>query len=158
MFLDQFRDFMILVLIAAAIVSGIIGEASDTIAIIVILVLNAVLGFTQEYRADRAMAALKKMAAVHATVLRGGNPLAIPASELVPGDIVLLDAGKVVPADLRVQRVRRADGGGGRAHRRIHARWKKTATVFPTRRSPWATGRTCSIRGHSSPTAAAGAS
>jgi Ca2+-transporting ATPase len=103
MFLDQFKDFMILVLIAAAIVSGIIGEASDTIAIIVILVLNAALGFTQEYRAEKAMEALKKMAAVHATVLRGGIPLAIPASDLVPGDIVLLEAGMVVPADLRVQ-------------------------------------------------------
>jgi Ca2+-transporting ATPase len=64
MFLDQFKDFMILVLIAAAIVSGIIGEASDTIAIMVILILNAALGFTQEYRAEKAMEALKNMAAV----------------------------------------------------------------------------------------------
>lgn len=102
MFLDQFRDFMILVLIAAAIVSGIIGEATDTIAIIVIVTLNAIIGFLQEYRAEKAMAALKKMAAPFATVIRDGMPLNIPASQLVPGDIVILEAGKVVPADMRL--------------------------------------------------------
>jgi len=102
MFLDQFRDFMILILIAAAIISGIIGELSDTIAIIVIIVLNAVIGFIQEYRAEKAMAALKKMAAHNAFVLRGGIPANVPASEIVPGDIVLLEAGKVVPADMRI--------------------------------------------------------
>ncbi len=102
MFLDQFKDFMILVLIAAAVVSGIIGEPSDTIAIMVIVVLNAVIGFVQEYRAEKAMAALKSMAAPFATVLRDGNPVNIPASQLVPGDIVFLEAGKIVPADLRL--------------------------------------------------------
>ncbi len=102
MFLDQFKDFMILVLIAAAIISGIIGELSDTIAIVVIVILNAVIGFIQEYRAEKAMAALKKMAAPTATVIREGKPADISASELVPGDIVLLDAGKIVPADMRL--------------------------------------------------------
>jgi len=102
MFLEQFSDFMILVLIVAAIISGIIGEASDTIAIIVILVLNAVLGFTQEYRAEKAVAALRKMAASSAAVLRGNEHCAVSAIELVPGDIVLLEAGNIVPADLRI--------------------------------------------------------
>lgn len=102
MFLDQFRDFMILVLIAAALISGFIGELSDTIAIIVIVVLNAVVGFVQEYRAEKAMAALKKMAAPYATVIRNNMPETIPASELVPGDIVMLEAGKIVPADMRL--------------------------------------------------------
>ncbi len=102
MFLGQFSDFMILVLIAAAIVSGFIGEPSDTIAIIVILILNSVLGFIQEYRAEKAMAALKKMAAASALVLRDGKHVTIPAGELVPGDIVLLEAGNMVPADLRI--------------------------------------------------------
>src|SRR5512137_414390 len=74
MFLDQFKDFMILVLIAAAIISGIIGGAADTIAIIVIVVLNAVIGFIQEYRAEKAMALLRKMAAHSALVMRDGNP------------------------------------------------------------------------------------
>ncbi|MDD5450983.1 MAG: cation-translocating P-type ATPase [Desulfovibrionales bacterium] len=102
MFLDQFKDFMILVLMAAAVISGIIGEPSDTIAIAVIVILNAIIGFVQEYRAEKAMAALKKMAAPTATVMRNGTPENIPASRLVPGDLALLEAGKVVPADLRL--------------------------------------------------------
>jgi Ca2+-transporting ATPase len=102
MFLDQFRDFMILVLIAAAIISGIIGELSDTIAIVVIVILNAVIGFIQEYRAEKAMAALKEMAAPTATVIRDGKTADIPAFELVPSDIVTLEAGKIVPADIRL--------------------------------------------------------
>ncbi|MFH1386401.1 MAG: cation-translocating P-type ATPase [bacterium] len=102
MFLDQFKDFMIIVLIAAAIISGFIGEAVDTIAIIVIIILNAVIGFIQEYRAEKAIAALKEMTTPTATVIREGMPRNIPASELVPGDMVVLEAGKIVPADLRV--------------------------------------------------------
>lgn len=102
MFLDQFRDFMIIVLIAAAIISGFIGEFTDTIAIGVIIVLNALIGFVQEYRAEKAMAALKEMAAPTATVVREGRSADIPTSELVPGDVVLLEAGKIVPADMRL--------------------------------------------------------
>ena len=102
MFLDQFKDFMILVLIAAAVVAGFIGEPSDTISIVVIVLLNAALGFTQEYRAEKAMAALKKMAAPSATVIRDGQPEMITAEQLVPGDLVLLEAGNVVPADIRL--------------------------------------------------------
>src|SRR3990170_2900233 len=102
MLLDQFKDFMIIVLIVAAVVSGLIGEPMDTIAIVVIVVLNAVIGFTQEYRAEKAMAALKKMAAPSAVVVRGGVTSTIPAVDLVPGGIVLIEVGRVVPADLRL--------------------------------------------------------
>ncbi|RJQ21458.1 MAG: ATPase, partial [Nitrospiraceae bacterium] len=102
MFLDQFKDFMILVLIAAAIIAGTIGEPSDTIAIVIIVMLNAVIGFVQEYRAEKAIAALKRMAAPTATVIRDGLPAGIPAARLVPGDVVVLEAGKVVPADIRL--------------------------------------------------------
>lgn len=102
MFLDQFKDFMIIVLIVAAIVSGVIGELTDTIAIIVIVFLNAIIGFVQEYRAEKAMAALKSMAAPTATVIRNGKPSDIPAAEIVPGDIVILEAGRIVPADIRL--------------------------------------------------------
>lgn len=102
MFLDQFRDFMIIVLIAAAVIAGVIGEASDTIAIIVIVVMNAVIGFVQEYRAEKAMELLKKMSANTALVLRDGAVAEIPALQLVPGDVVSLESGKIVPADMRV--------------------------------------------------------
>jgi Ca2+-transporting ATPase len=102
MFLDQFKDFMIMVLIAAALISGIIGELVDTLAIVVIVILNALIGFIQEYRAEKAMKALKEMAAQTAVVLRDERPKTIPASELVPGDIVVLEAGRIVPADVRL--------------------------------------------------------
>ncbi len=100
--IDQFADFMIVVLMAAAVLSGIVGDVADTLAIITILLLNAVIGFTQEYRAEQAMAALRRIAAPAATVLREGRRLVIAAGELVPGDIVLLEAGNIVPADLRL--------------------------------------------------------
>jgi Ca2+-transporting ATPase len=102
MFLAQFKDLLILILIAAAVLAGFVGDLVDTIAIIVIVVINAVVGFIQEYRAEKAMEALKKMAAPTATVLRDGVPGTIPASGLVPGDLVVLEAGRVVPADLRL--------------------------------------------------------
>ncbi len=101
-FVAQFSDFMILVLIAAAVVSGIIGDIVDTIAIIVIVILNAVIGFVQEFRAQRAIAALRKMAATSALVVRDSQTLPISAGELVPGDVVMMEAGNIVPADLRL--------------------------------------------------------
>jgi Ca2+-transporting ATPase len=102
MLLEQFTDFMIVVLIAAAIISGIIGEPPDAIAIIVIVLLNGVIGFIQEYRAERAVAALKLLAASSAKVLRGGQVMTLSATQLVPGDVVLVEAGNVAPADLRL--------------------------------------------------------
>jgi Ca2+-transporting ATPase len=102
MLADQFTDFMIIVLLVAAVISGFIGEVVDTIAILVIVVMNGTIGFIQEYRAEQAMAALKKLAAATARVLRDGTVIEVPAAELVPGDVVVLEAGNVIPADLRV--------------------------------------------------------
>jgi len=102
LFFLQFKDTMILILLAAAVISGVVGDVNDTIVILVIVVLNAVVGFWQEYRAEKAMAALKKMTLPSATVLREGLPVEINAAELVPGDVVVLETGNMVPADLRL--------------------------------------------------------
>ena len=100
--LEQFSDFMILVLLAAAVVSGLLGDLVDTWVIVSIVLLNAAIGLVQSWRADQALAALKKLSAAQATVLRGGQVQQVPAQGLVPGDIVLLEAGNQVPADLRL--------------------------------------------------------
>ncbi|HJV59613.1 MAG TPA: cation-translocating P-type ATPase [Albitalea sp.] len=105
--LEQFTDFMIVVLIGAAVLSGILGDLVDTLAILVIVILNGVVGFVQAWRADRALAALKRLAAAHATVLRDGKVRRVSASALVPGDIVLIEAGNQIPADLRLTEVAR---------------------------------------------------
>ncbi len=102
MFIGQFHDFMILILVMAAAISGIIGDLKDTIVILIIVVLNAIVGVVQEYRAERAIAVLKKMASPLANVIRDSISKEIPTSELVSGDIVIIEAGKIVPADLRL--------------------------------------------------------
>jgi Ca2+-transporting ATPase len=99
---DQFKDAMVVILILAAIVSGLLGEFSDLLVILAIVVLNALLGFTQEYRAEKAIAALKKLAVPSVKIHRDGKIQEISARELVPGDIVILEAGNMVPADGRL--------------------------------------------------------
>lgn len=106
-FLEQFKDFMIIVLILAAIVSGVVGYAkgegiTDSIIIMIVVIVNAIIGVAQENKAEKSLEALKKMSAYSAKVVRDGKILVIPSSELVPGDIVLLETGDYVPADIRL--------------------------------------------------------
>jgi Ca2+-transporting ATPase len=102
MLASQFTDFMILLLMAAAVISGIIGEPEDAIAIVAIVILNAIVGFVQEYRAEQALRALKQLAALKAKAVRDGQVVSVAATDLVPGDVVVLEAGSIVPADLRL--------------------------------------------------------
>ena len=99
---EQFKSVMVLILIAAAVISLLVGDLKDAVAILAIVVLFGVLGFTQEYRAEKAMAALRKMAVPNVRVRRDGEVREVAASQLVPGDSVLLEAGNVVPADARI--------------------------------------------------------
>ena len=106
-FLEQFKDFMIIVLIIAAIVSGIVGVAqgegiTDTIIILIVVIANAIIGVAQEAKAEKSLEALQKLSGHEAKVIRDGNIQTIPARELVEGDIVVLDTGDYIPADLRI--------------------------------------------------------
>ncbi|MEQ1889502.1 MAG: cation-translocating P-type ATPase, partial [Alphaproteobacteria bacterium] len=102
LFLDQFKSYLILVLLFAAILAGAIGDITDALVILFVIALNAFLGFQQEQRAEKSLSVLKKMLATNCRVRRGGAAMEVPADELVPGDIVLLDAGSRVPADGRL--------------------------------------------------------
>ena len=106
-FLEQFKDFMIIVLIIAAIVSGAVGIAegegiTDTIIILIVVIVNAIIGVFQENKAEKSLEALQKLSSHAAKVIRNGSLQVIPSKELVPGDIVILDTGDYIPADLRI--------------------------------------------------------
>ncbi|MBI2851698.1 MAG: calcium-transporting P-type ATPase, PMR1-type [Chloroflexi bacterium] len=101
-FLEQFKNFLIIILLFALVLSAVMGEVADAIVIFIIVLFAAILGFVQEYRAEKAMAALKRMASPTASVLRDGNEVEIASRELVPGDVVLLYTGDYAPADSRV--------------------------------------------------------
>ena len=106
-FLEQFKDFMIIILIIAAIISGVVGQMqgegfTDSIIILIVVILNAVIGVIQENKAEKSLEALKKMSSYSAKVMRDGKVTVIPSRELVPGDIVILDTGDYVPADIRI--------------------------------------------------------
>ncbi|MDF2504517.1 calcium-translocating P-type ATPase, SERCA-type [Clostridium sp.] len=98
-FLSQFNDFIIWVLIGATIISGLMGEKADAATIIIIIIMNAILGFVQEFRTEKSLEALKEMASPTAKVIRDGNIQVISAEDLVPGDLILIESGDKIPAD-----------------------------------------------------------
>jgi Ca2+-transporting ATPase len=102
LFLEQLNSMLIFILIAAAAVSAVLGETTDTIVIVCVILLNAVIGVVQEAKAQKALDALKKLATPGAVVLREGRKREVPSEKVVPGDVVLIDAGRIVPCDIRL--------------------------------------------------------
>lgn len=106
-FLEQFKDFMIIILIIAAVISEIVGYyegegITDSIIILIVVIVNAIIGVAQESKAEKSLEALQKLSSHVAKVIRNGNVEVVPSKDLVPGDIVILDTGDYVPADLRL--------------------------------------------------------
>ena len=101
MIFHQLSNFMIFILIVVAIVSRFLGGITDTVIILIIIIVNAVIGFVQEYRAEKAMEALKDIIPDETRVIRAGKTIALATAKLVPGDVVLLEAGNSIPADVR---------------------------------------------------------
>lgn len=101
-FLNQFKDFLVIILISASIISALVGEPADSLVIIAIVILNACLGVFQEAKAEKALDALKRMSAPNSKVIRDGHVLVTPSRELVVGDVIMLDAGDYIPADVRI--------------------------------------------------------
>jgi Ca2+-transporting ATPase len=99
---DQFNNFVVMLLIVASVISALLGDYIESSAILAIVILNAALGIIQERRAEQALAALKKLAAPEAHLIRGGSRIIVPSSQVVPGDLVLLESGNYIPADVRL--------------------------------------------------------
>ena len=145
--LAQFKDLVIWILIVAAVISGVLGEWVDTMAILAIVLLNGVIGFFQEERAERALAALQKLSAPMAKVVREGVLRSMPASELVPGDIIELEAGDNIPADARLLQAFSLHGARGGTHRRVGPGRKRCGGCASGCDCRWATGATWSTWG-----------
>src|SRR5690606_6588858 len=99
---SEFADFMVMVLLGAVVISVALGEWNDAFTILAIIFLNAILGFVQEYRAERSLEALLELSAPQARIIRSGNLIKLPASQIVPGDLIHLEAGDRVAADIRL--------------------------------------------------------
>ena len=139
-FLEQFKDLLVVILIVAAIISMLSGQGESTIVIFAVLILNAILGTVQYFKAEKSLESLKAMSSPTAKVLRGGAKVEVPSKEVVPGDIVFLEAGDLVVADGRVienfsLKVNESSLTGESEG------VEKTEEVIPARKWPWATRR-----------------
>jgi cation transport ATPase len=139
-FLDQFRNVLTAVLIGAAGLAWAIGDLKDAAVILAVVVFNAALGFYQEHRAERTLAALKGMLAQQARVRRDGRVVELGVEALVPGDVVLLEAGDRIPADGRFVVAHNVEVDEAALTGESLA-WASTRTRFPPKR-PWRSGRT----------------
>lgn len=128
-FAEQFKDVMIVILIIAAIISFVSGEATDAIVILAIIIGNAVIGYFQEYNAEKSVRMLQKMTAQKTVVIRNGMPREVEARTLVPGDIVVLEAGNIVPADARLIEVSALKTEEAALTGESHSVMKKTAVI-----------------------------
>ena len=140
-FLEQFKDLMVLILIIAAVISAFSGNVESTIVIFAVLVLNAILGTVQYEKAEKSLESLKAMASPTAKVMRGGVRVEIPSADVVPGDIVLLEAGDMVVADGRVLENFSPRSTSPPSPARARAWTRRPRPSMPTR-WPWATRRT----------------
>ena len=102
LFIEQLKNVLIYILLAAALISAVLGEWTDTVIIAAVIILNAVIGVIQENKSEKALEALKKMAAPKALVKREGRQQEVPSENIVPGDLVVLEAGRIIPCDLRL--------------------------------------------------------
>ena len=128
-FLDQFKSVLIVVLLGAAVLAGVVGDLGDAVVIGLVILINACLGFFQEHRAEAALSALKNMLAPEARVRRDGRTSLISAADLVPGDLLLLEAGDRVPADARVVAAHAAEVAEAALTGESQAVHKSTAAV-----------------------------
>ena len=101
-FLEQYKDFLVLILIASAIISGMLGDEESAAVILIVITINAILGTVQTIKAEQSLQSLKKLAGPQAKVLRDGSTIQLPARELVVGDVILVEAGDMIPADARL--------------------------------------------------------
>ena len=140
-FLEQFKDLLVVILIAAAVISMLSGNVESTVVIFAVLILNAVLGTVQHCKAEKSLESLKAMSAPTARVLRDGERLVIPSAQIVPGDIVELEAGDMVVADGRILhnyslKVNESSLTGESEG------WRKQRRSLKGTRWPWETGKT----------------
>ena len=152
-FLEQFKDLLVIILIIAALISAVSGNGESTIVIVAVITLNAILGTVQHFKAEKSLESLKALSSPNAKVMRNGRKIEIPSKEVVPGDILTLEAGDLVVADGRIIENYSLQVNESSLTGEVGGRRTRSATSSMRRTSPWATRRTWSFPARWSPTA-----